>query len=599
MPAENIPVWDSSDYTTAVQAAMERGIPDGIAPGTQVKWQQGEARLRSYGQKWLDHTRRNNNTLPETWEAFTASDAEVDQWFWPTAVEVVCSDGSGPTRSSEGALSELEDLWAAWNRIKPPAKVKEAVRKSCMMLVNEHPQTRPPKEKEYSTWEDIEQLIKLGVVDFRIRNLKSHRHDLTKSKTIPIVSDPTLASITDPVLLLAWMAIQDGAFKQVTSLEELENPDLSWLGSRQKTWKIRMRADVAEQPIFRRFSKQQGLGYTAEATQAWTIGDFHNRIESFREQAGLPTFSTTDTRRLCAASFNDPFITQADALHAFGHRPGSRVMVDNYLLDRIEINVLALIRGHKQRVNLISGQGITKKKFVPLSRADEIHLVDADKEVRDLMDKCNNLQTRLKEETGSSGKRSRQEDQLYDSYVAATCELQAARNRVRKRIQAKHSKQDGREMERQIFRHHNLEHSEGAEASTSRARSPWTQESEPSHDQKALERLSRLQELYTACRNCLQQHFDVPIRLEELFQCGARRIGLKRLNELLSTGNGTLTPKWMAYVLKHFANFHSPSEAHGQKCGCTFKKEGSLLAQTCKFSVPDASDASVAMLACH
>ncbi|SPO48734.1 uncharacterized protein PSANT_06425 [Moesziomyces antarcticus] len=433
---------------------------------------------------------------------FVESDAEVDDWFWATIVELLCSAQEGD-RSRAGAQTELDGLMAAYCRAKPNAEISPQRRKKFTILIDTHPQILPPKGF-CANWADIERIIKAGVfgdymhgkwkcarervqmaalilllfatscrpgelvvagehdssqcakwsdckfvlhkpalpadpvglsVEVTIRLLKGRRNDATQTKRIPVVSDHSSAPALDPTLYLFWMAIQDGVFERDFKLEDLATADLSRLPANRTTWELRTNKDALDKPIFPAFKSVSKLAYEADSTRGWTEKDANNRLSAFCGPAGLPDFTLCDVRHFCANALNDPFVTDSDWLRTCEHEAGHRVFVDDCQLDRLEIDVLALLRRHYQRYELIRGRGVPKTPDTDLIRPDELNIVDQDEAVLNAMARVAELKDRLVRETGSCYRRPAG-DPLYDEYCSAQMQTQRARVAVRDRIRA-------------------------------------------------------------------------------------------------------------------------------------------------------------------
>ncbi len=160
MPNYRAPV-EQTDFDAAAGRAVERGNLSGLAPGIEKYNERCAQRLREYGQCWLDYARRSDDSLPRAWDDFVESDAEVDDWFWATIVELLCSAQEGD-RSRAGAQTELDGLMAAYCRAKPNAEISPQRRKKFTILIDTHPQILPPKGF-CANWADIERIIKAGV----------------------------------------------------------------------------------------------------------------------------------------------------------------------------------------------------------------------------------------------------------------------------------------------------------------------------------------------------------------------------------------------------------------------------------------------------
>lgn len=132
-------------------------------------------------------------------------------------------------------------------------------------------------------------------------------------------------------------------------------------------------------------------------------------------------------------------ITPTDVEWTFSHKRAS-LHKEEYILNWVQIDVLALIRGRKQRYDLICGRGITKKPHITLSRRDEYVLVDGDAEVEALTQVRDAVKERFVAATGSAAKPAHDEDPLYSEHVSAECRVREARLRVRDRI--KQQRQD-------------------------------------------------------------------------------------------------------------------------------------------------------------
>ncbi|GAC76241.1 hypothetical protein PANT_20c00021 [Moesziomyces antarcticus T-34] len=674
---------DRADFRAAMDVARERSMPPGLSPQYIDHQRRAEARLRCHGECYLEEARREDESLPRTWDDFLASEAQLPDWFWGAVVHVLCVDHTGGPRTSHGVKSELRELFEAHNRLKKNAAISTQLRKSCDELVHTHPDIVPPHEKEYATWDNIEQLIRLGIfgecmsgiarwkpdkkgeplhlsVDFKVRLMKGSRGDHLPSKKIPILSSNEAGPILDPVLLLAWMAIEDGAFQQRFSLEALTNVDASKLPKGTNTWELRMRRDVGEQPIFRRFKRTAGQAYEPDPARGLHEDDLHNRIKFIRVPAGLPTFKLYDVRRTCAQTLNNPLITPGDMLRAFEHRPGSTVLVDDYLLERVEIDVLALLRGQEQRKKLIAGRGVKKVPYVALTVEDEVQLVDKHEEVQRLLATQAEARDLVVKTYGSAARRPNN-DPVYAKYIRAQSRTSEARLRVRNEIRAQRSDEQVANTERRLFE--SMATHDTSSGPRSDTHSPWQQRHELSFDAHSVERRQFLANLYREIKERLARHFDVPIDVDELFRSGSDRMSHGRFDEALRSGHITKTTKWTDkpcpccglafekmthplshlrgcftdtetsnlsgelfaqfkrqsacpfancvsefrtrrrrdYVQKHLATYHSLAgvSVQNRSCGCTFRSEGSSTDRACSFSVPDASAASVALMACH
>lgn len=78
---------------------------------------------------------------------------------------------------------------------------------------------------------------------------------LAHSHKVPLLSDPSAPPIANPVILLAFPANQGHAYRRRLALEDLANACFASLSADQEVVELRMRDDVAYQPIFVNFTQ--------------------------------------------------------------------------------------------------------------------------------------------------------------------------------------------------------------------------------------------------------------------------------------------------------------------------------------------------------
>lgn len=183
-------------------------------------------------------------------------------------------------------------------------------------------------------------------IEFTICNLKAFCKDPTRIKQIPIVFKHKEPAMLNIMLYLFWLTIQDNVFGTKLMIEQLMCSKML-MSSLPKMTKLHMKESMLKQPIFQPFvSKVAGtLAWEVDPVKGWHAYNLDNCIMASRGPAGIPKFQLYELHQLCAHALNNLPITKADRLCALTHSHTEQIFVDNYLLNRVEINVLAHVKG--------------------------------------------------------------------------------------------------------------------------------------------------------------------------------------------------------------------------------------------------------------
>ena len=140
----------------------EASIPCSVSPGCKEQHKCSEQHLQENREHWLALERIHDASLPETWDAFLASDAQVTNSFWITLAEVECQKRDSGV-SIAGARNCLNNMMAIFAETKAGAIIQDRTCRAVEQYINKHSNTIAPKEKEAAEWSDVKLILEKGV----------------------------------------------------------------------------------------------------------------------------------------------------------------------------------------------------------------------------------------------------------------------------------------------------------------------------------------------------------------------------------------------------------------------------------------------------